>query len=335
MGNTMLDSKKRKQLPLIVIVVSSATAARSVVVTNEEGRVRGTVQDVLGKHIEIFLGIPYASPSVGHLRFLRPQPPPAWDDVYDATSIKDSFMQPRVSWVFHIPTPLSEDCLYVNVWTPNASLQLGLAVCIWFHGGIFKLGSAYEIRYDGAALAALNNVVVVSGNFRLGMFGFLDVDDESAPGNFGLWISCSLGEGCRRTERILVGTRNWSLCLARATVLWISIFISRFRLSSGFSIVCSIMSGTESIQGSMNSVYESTGIGNKVSAVLGCADVFQDLTTQTEIVVECLRSSPPDDIVNTTDEATAPKLLAFLPTFKTEFVPYLHPTARKRGYFGQ
>ncbi|KAH8024425.1 hypothetical protein HPB51_022934 [Rhipicephalus microplus] len=119
----------------------------------------------MGEQLQVFLGVPYAKPPIGELRFQKPQPPDSWDDIYEATSMKDSCMQARVPLVFHIPTPLSEDCLYLNVWTPNVTQGANLPVLVWFYGGIFKIGSAYETRYNATALSALNDVVVGSCNF--------------------------------------------------------------------------------------------------------------------------------------------------------------------------
>lgn len=329
----MLNLHKINNLSLMVHLVSSALAAHPDVVPTKGGDVRGKLQDVLGKHVQVFLGIPYASPPVGNLRFLRPQPPSSWGGVYNATSVKDSCMQPRVPWVFYIPTALSEDCLYLNVWTPNASLALDLPVFVWFHGGIFKLGSSYETRYNGAALAALNDVVVVSGNFRSGMYGFFDANDKHSPGNMALWDQVFIMRWVQRNIENFGGNPELVTLFGESS----GAMDIHLHLMSPFSVGLFrrvfLMSGTESIQGGMNSVYESIGTGNKVSTVLGCADAFQDLTIHTERVLKCLRNSPADDIVNATDEATAPKLLAFFPTFKTEFVPYLPSDSMKKGLF--
>nr|XP_037279656.1 acetylcholinesterase-like [Rhipicephalus microplus] len=137
----------------------------AVVVSTTNGRVRGQTRTFMGEQLQVFLGVPYAKPPIGELRFQKPQPPDSWDDIYEATSMKDSCMQARVPLVFHIPTPLSEDCLYLNVWTPNVTQGANLPVLVWFYGGIFKIGSAYETRYNATALSALNDVVVGSCNF--------------------------------------------------------------------------------------------------------------------------------------------------------------------------
>ncbi|KAH7951972.1 hypothetical protein HPB52_016049 [Rhipicephalus sanguineus] len=142
---------------------------------------------VLDKEIQVFLGIPYAKSPIGNLRFTKPQAPQPWQGMYDATRAKKSCIQPPYPGIFDLPTGISEDCLYLNVWTPLASTRYGFPVLVWFHGGMHRAGSAYEARYNGSALAALNDVVVVSCNFRLSALGFLDLNHTLTPGNLALW----------------------------------------------------------------------------------------------------------------------------------------------------
>ena len=143
--------------------------------------------------IRCFKGIPYAAPPVKTLRFRAPAPVIPWDGVRPADSFGRNAMQ---GIVFDDIDPFtigtSEDCLYLNIWTPaelNGSARL--PVMVWIHGGGFAVGSGAEPRYDGAALAARGSIVVTV-NYRLGAFGFLahpELSAESphhASGNWGL-----------------------------------------------------------------------------------------------------------------------------------------------------
>uniref|UniRef100_A0A131YKF0 Carboxylic ester hydrolase n=1 Tax=Rhipicephalus appendiculatus TaxID=34631 RepID=A0A131YKF0_RHIAP len=318
---------------LLTLLTSSALSDDSVVITTEEGKVRGRCESVVGRDVDIFLGIPYAAPPVGELRFLKPQPVSPWKGVYDATTVKDSCMQPRVPWVFDIPTALSEDCLHLNVWTPQASESTKLPVVVWFYGGIFKLGSAYETRYNAAPLAALNDVVVVSCNFRSGMFGFLDANNEAAPGNVGLWDQVMVMEWVQRNIRAFGGDPELVTLFGESSgAMDIHLhLLSPF--SAGLFRRAFFMSGTESTDVDVNSVYESIQIGNAVAEALGCANPFQDLTTHPDEVLKCLRKSSASDIAEATENVTSPIVLAFLPTFNTEFVPYLPSIATEKGRF--
>ena len=134
------------------------------------GEVEGTVENGL----QVYRGIPFAAPPVGELRWMAPQPVQPWDGVLKA----DKFA--RACYQFSGPIPLinlpaievSEDCLYLNVWTPARSKKDKLPVMVWIHGGGFFGGTPLYALYDGAELAK-KGVVLVSITYRLGKFGFL------------------------------------------------------------------------------------------------------------------------------------------------------------------
>jgi para-nitrobenzyl esterase len=137
-----------------------------------------------------FKGIPYAAPPVGDLRWQPPQPAPAWTGLRDATHYgKVCYQDPTI---FHLaPESISEDCLYLNVWTPDLHPTQPPPVLVYIHGGAFVIGSGSMPDTDGTRLAT-RNAVVVTLNYRLGVFGFLAHPDLSAAspqhtsGNYGL-----------------------------------------------------------------------------------------------------------------------------------------------------
>ena len=140
-----------------------------------------------------YLGIPYARPPVGELRWLPPQPLPAWKKLRPVTRYGMPAPQ-NPSHLFEIrgpggESPESEDCLYLNIYTPAKPKQEKLPVMVWIHGGAFYLGAGSQALYDGKYLAASGRAIVVTLNYRLGAFGFLrlcDVSDIPATGNEGL-----------------------------------------------------------------------------------------------------------------------------------------------------
>jgi para-nitrobenzyl esterase len=142
--------------------------------------------------IQIYKGIPYAAPPVGNLRWKEPQPAPAWEGVRKATEFGARCMQGPIydDMVFRDSGP-SEDCLHLNVWTPAAEAGAKLPVMVWIYGGGFQAGATSEPRQDGEHLAR-KGVVVVSMDYRLGIFGFFShpgLTAESphhASGNYGL-----------------------------------------------------------------------------------------------------------------------------------------------------
>jgi para-nitrobenzyl esterase len=139
--------------------------------------------------IRVFKGIPYAAPPVGDLRWQAPRPAVPWQGVRDATVFGPACMQGKVFGDISF-SDLSEDCLSLNVWT-SAKARERQPVMVWIHGGGFQAGGGSEPRHDGQAFAR-KGIVLVTINYRLGVFGFFahpDLTRESgrnASGNYGL-----------------------------------------------------------------------------------------------------------------------------------------------------
>ncbi|MDP4153902.1 MAG: carboxylesterase family protein [Bacillota bacterium] len=145
-----------------------------------------------GKDITVFKGIPYAAPPVGEMRWKAPQPVIPWDGVRkadafgNACSQNTNLIHPYYKREFKLdPNPMSEDCLYLNIWTPAVSKNAKLPVMMWIHGGSFRQGYGNEIELNGEKLAK-RGVVVVTINYRLGVFGFLTHPELSAENNDGV-----------------------------------------------------------------------------------------------------------------------------------------------------
>jgi para-nitrobenzyl esterase len=164
------------------------------VAAGEVKTANGAVNGTLGEDgtIRIYRGIPFAAPPVGDLRWREPQPAANWTGVRDGSEFGARCMQTRVyaDMVFR-DKGISEDCLYLNVWTPKNAGNGKLGVLLWFFGGGFVSGSGDEFRYDGEALAK-KGVIVVTCNYRVGIFGFFshpELTKESphhASGNYAL-----------------------------------------------------------------------------------------------------------------------------------------------------
>jgi para-nitrobenzyl esterase len=147
--------------------------------------------------VTAFLGVPFAAPPVGDLRWRPPQPAAPWKDVRKADRFGASCMQneagSRLPWTEEFMTQgaISEDCLFLNVWTPAPRANAKLAVMFWIYGGGFNEGSGQVAVYDGTELAK-KGVIVVSVNYRVGPLGFLvhpELSQESGQhvsGNYGI-----------------------------------------------------------------------------------------------------------------------------------------------------
>jgi para-nitrobenzyl esterase len=184
---------------------ASSVHAGSLTVKTEQGKVHGkTIDD--GK-IKAFLGLPYAAPPVDDLRWKAPAPPPAWKDLREATQFAHRCAQWQIwsDYLFLDPGP-SEDCLYLNVYAPaRAKATSKLPVMVWIHGGGYTAGAGSEPRYTNSALVS-KGIVLVTINYRLGVFGFLATEElvkegKGYSGNYGLmdmvaalqWVKQNIG----------------------------------------------------------------------------------------------------------------------------------------------
>jgi len=144
--------------------------------------------------VRVYKGIPFAAPPVGELRWKAPKAAAFWQGVRQATQFSPMCMQTpyaRTSIYFMEPSPVSEDCLYLNVWTAAKTNKERRPVMVWIHGGALTRGAGSIPTYDGEALAK-KGVVLVTVNYRLGLFGFFahpeltKESDRNSSGNYGL-----------------------------------------------------------------------------------------------------------------------------------------------------
>ncbi len=181
-----------KKLLFLLLAAHFGIVAQNVVKT-ENGQIEGYTEN----NIHIFKGVPFAQPPIGELRWKAPQPIQPWQGVLTCKQFGPSPIQntpkPFYCWTEEFiakPEPLSEDCLYLNIWTPQLEPEKKLPVFVWIYGGGFNSGSANCAIYDGQEMAK-QGVVFVSLNYRVGVFGFMahpELSRESgndASGNYG------------------------------------------------------------------------------------------------------------------------------------------------------
>ncbi|WP_246610986.1 carboxylesterase/lipase family protein [Aquisediminimonas profunda] len=175
---------------LALALLAAAPATAKPLVRTDSGLLAGKVES----GVESFLGVPYAAPPIGPLRWRAPQPAANWVGSRDATRFGAACYQDVAkgwgpySAEFIATAPISEDCLFLNVWKP-AGARKHLPVVVFIHGGAFAGGSGHVPIYDGAKLAR-RGLVVVTINYRVGVFGFLAhpglTAEGDGSGNFGL-----------------------------------------------------------------------------------------------------------------------------------------------------
>jgi para-nitrobenzyl esterase len=190
--------KKGISIFLILLLLSCTNLSKQVneIVQTEQGKIKG-VRNQDNKVI-VFKGIPYAAPPIGELRWKAPQPHKKWDGILNCSEFGPAAMQadpqPFYMWTSEFIAPadkMSEDCLYLNIWTKTKSNDEKLPVIVFIHGGGFSSGSGAVPVYDGEAMAK-TGVVFVTINYRVGIFGFFahpGLTAEStnhASGNYGL-----------------------------------------------------------------------------------------------------------------------------------------------------
>ena len=201
------------------------TPGRLGIVRTASGQLSG--EAIAGENVTAFKGVPFAAPPVGDLRWRAPQPVHAWDGVRKADAFSPNCMQNivdvRKPWTFEFMAhgDISEDCLYLNVWTAAKSPSEKRPVLIFIHGGANTEGSGSVPVYDGEALAG-RGLVVVTVNYRLGVLGFFahpELSKEApyhASGNYGLldqiaavrWVHDNIGGFGGDPSRITVAGQS-------------------------------------------------------------------------------------------------------------------------------
>ncbi|XP_015344123.1 cocaine esterase-like [Marmota marmota marmota] len=180
---------------LMLLIQGQGQDSFSPIRTTHTGQVRGSLVHVKETDVGVhtFLGIPFAKPPVGPLRFAAPEPPEPWSGVRDGTSYPAMCLQNADALNLealnlgrkHLPPiPMSEDCLYLSIYAPaHAREGSNLPVMVWIHGGGLVMGSGSVL--DCSILSAIENVLVVTIQYRLGVLGFFSTGDQHATGNWG------------------------------------------------------------------------------------------------------------------------------------------------------
>jgi para-nitrobenzyl esterase len=193
LGKPMFERFRVLALALAALLIPAAAMADAPgpTVQTHDGPVVGAA---LPDGLTVFKGIPYAAPPTGPLRWTPPAPPAPWTAPRPAIAFAPACDQPTRPTVIDAPRRMSEDCLYLNVWSPPHASNTpggGAPVMVWIHGGAFTNGDAASPLYDGAQLARAG-VVVVSMGYRLGILGYLAHPELSAEsprhvsGNYGM-----------------------------------------------------------------------------------------------------------------------------------------------------
>ncbi|XP_051884638.1 fatty acyl-CoA hydrolase precursor, medium chain-like [Pristis pectinata] len=274
---------------------STGNQCSAPTVWTEDGWLRGQQMEVEGspRPVSGYLGIPFAAPPVGPLRFAAPQRPQPWTGIRNATSHPPMCLQKIRRVPVHFVVPASEDCLYLSVYTPTTATQhrTPIPVMVWIHGGAFILGRS-SIFY-GSALAGFGNVVVVVIQYRIGVAGFLSTGDEWARGNFGFldqvaalqWVQRNIGQfGGDPQQVTLFGESVGGLSVSLHTLSPLSAdLFHRAVLQSGSALMPGVLPPLP------------TQLAHEAAEIAGCSD------TQSQLLLQCLRNKTEDEMSQITN----------------------------------
>lgn len=284
---------------LFWLFIGTTHSEEDVIITTNNGKIRGINLPVLGGKVSAFLGIPYAQPPIGSLRFKKPQYLSKWSDIWNATkyanscyqNIDQSFPGFSGSEMWNPNTELSEDCLYLNVWVP-APKPNNASVMIWIYGGAFQSGTASLHVYDGKFLAQVERVIVVSMNYRLGALGFLALPgNNEAPGNMGLFDQ-QLALLWVQNNIAAFGGNPKSVTLFGESAGAGSVSLHLFSPSSQPLFTRAILqSGSSNAPWAVMSLYEARNRTFTLAKSVGC---WRENETA---IIACLRNKDPQEIL--------------------------------------
>ncbi|CAH8447437.1 unnamed protein product [Dicrocoelium dendriticum] len=321
---------KSECLTLLTFCLYLSSGEEEVIRTlSHGGQVRGFRQTVSvdgnNRDIDTFLGVPYAKPPVGIRRFAAPEAHGGWSGVKNATT------RPLTCWQY-LPgefdlqnpaarmwlnnTEMSEDCLYLNIWSP-AKHDQKLPVLVWIYGGGFTTGSSTLDIYDGSVLAATQQVIVLSMQYRLGAFGFLRLDPEAgttskirnnvsdvntiALGNQGLYDQLLALEWTNENIIHFGGNPNQvtifgeSAGAVSVSILWLSPLAQRFFRRA------IIHSGSAYARWGLSNTDEANNRSSELAVACGC----KPPSISREGSIKCLQSLDPITLINNLDSIAA------------------------------
>ncbi|KAL4685844.1 hypothetical protein H8959_001441 [Pygathrix nigripes] len=284
---------------LLLLVRGQGQDSASPIRTTHTGQVLGSLVHVRGTDtgVHTFLGIPFAKPPLGPLRFAPPEPPESWSGVRDGTTHPDACLQDltimdsEVQNQVNVTIPsisMSEDCLYLSIYTPAYSHEgSNLPVMVWIHGGGLAFGMAS--MYDGSMLAAFEDVVVVTIQYRLGVLGFFSTGDKHATGNWGYLDQVAALRWIRQNIAHFGGNPD------RVTI---------FGESAGGTSVSSLVVSPVS-QGLFHGAIMESGVALMPCLIASSADVISTVVANlsacdqvdSEALVGCLRGKSKEEIL--------------------------------------
>ncbi|XP_037278506.2 acetylcholinesterase-1 [Rhipicephalus microplus] len=305
-------------------------------VMTDSGAINGKVITVGNTSIDAFLGIPYAKPPVGDLRFRKPEYVAPWNGTYQAIARTPPCWQTALRFIEDAPvnysTSASEDCLYLNIWKRSSTCSSAekcnekRPVVVFIHGGAFQWGDSSLFVYDPANFVALSDVVFVTFDYRVSIFGFLSLGKPDLPGNFGLWDQHLALNWVRKNIASFGGDPDEVTLIGQSSgAISVGLQASSPKQQGLFKRAV-LMSSTPL---SLILGFSHRGVGKfiHVAGALGCYNQSQKVDDQLNSVMSCLRKLDPSFIMRTIETLDHTNQV-FVPEYGDEFFPE-HPLAAK------
>ncbi len=275
----------------LALLLPATAAPENPTARTEHGLVRGVREGA----VDVYRGIPFAAPPVGERRWRPPEPLEAWEGTLDCLDLPPSCPQPSPE-IGDPPPRTSEDCLYLNVWTPTnpgAEDPRLAPVMVWIHGGGYTTGSGSLSVYEGTRFAR-RGVVLVTINYRLGPFGFLAhpaltaESPEGTSGNYGLLDQVAALEWVRRNIRAFGGDPECVTVFGESAGAGSIGHLLVMPAAEGLFVRAILQSGHA--LGTQRALSESTeklesaeAMGVRLSTTLGCEDAADPLSALRKI----------------------------------------------------
>lgn len=280
----------------------SAQISADLVVETIKGKVRGfETKTSHGRSLSAWYGIPYAQPPLGNLRFRHPRPRDAWEGVIDTMKLPNSCMQITDSMFpgfsgseqWNANTPLSEDCLYLNVMVPRPHPQ-NATVILWIYGGGFYSGTSTLSLYDLRTFSAEENVIMVSIQYRVASLAFLFFDTEDVPGNAGMfdqlmamqWVKDNIAKFGGNPDKITLMGESAGACSVALHLL--------SPLSRNLFHQAIMQSASATVPWGAITKEESLLRGLRLAELMNCPHDKKNIRA----TIDCLRQADPKTLVN-------------------------------------
>lgn len=309
---------------LFMFLQPSSPQHSGVTVSTTTGRLKGTFVSTKTGPVRAFLGIPYAEPPVGPNRFKKTQQKRPWTGVFNATALPP--MCPQLPLNFNSyylikgTDPISEDCLFLNIYAPPSNSTSLKPVVVYIHGGFFSYGGISMKLHDASELASRGDLVVVTVAYRLGAFGFLNMGTEDAPGNMGLYDQLLALRWIKQNAKAFGGNQDRITLIGQSAGSYsVGVHLVSPR-SKGLFRRAIMQSGSTFTTTLQNSKEQARHRARVLVEMLGCGSPEKD-SRNSRTMANCMRSKGVAEILNATAGFTTQGLDGFFPVVGDGLIP--------------